>query len=217
MAMMLFGMAHTSVAQVTDIDGHVYKTVRIGAHEWMAENLSVSHYRNGDPIPQIQEKKEWSNATTGAWCYYENNPDNGKIYGQLYNWRVLTDKRGIAPAGWHVPSPAERGELVGFLGGEEIAAAKMKAGRLWGAPNTKATNESGFAALPGGCRDSDLTFKYIGQEGYFWIEPHLWERTATIEVTLPFLSLGDRCSLGRVLDFAFGMSIRCVKDHDDSF
>lgn len=91
-------------SSVKDIDGNIYNTMIIGYQEWMTENLNVSHYRNGDIIPQVQNQIEWDRLKTGAWCYYDNNPENGKRYGKLYNWYAVNDPRGLSPEGWHVPS-----------------------------------------------------------------------------------------------------------------
>jgi uncharacterized protein (TIGR02145 family) len=88
---------------VTDIDGNVYQTVTIGNQIWMAENLKVTHYRNGDEIPNVTVQEDWKNLTTGAYCNY----NNVAVYGRLYNWLAVNDNRNIAPAGWHVPSDAE--------------------------------------------------------------------------------------------------------------
>ena len=81
-AFILYLNLNNSISQVTDKDGNTYKTVTIGKQVWMAENLNVSQYRNGDAIPQVQDKEEWDNLTTGAWCYYENNSANGTTYGR---------------------------------------------------------------------------------------------------------------------------------------
>lgn len=89
---------------VTDIDGNSYNTVAIGGVEWMAENLNVSHYKNGDVIPQITDNTQWANATTGAWCYFNNSTANGTVYGKLYNFYAVTDSRGLVPDGWEIPS-----------------------------------------------------------------------------------------------------------------
>ncbi len=88
---------------VTDIDGNVYKTVKIGNQVWMAENLKVIHYRNGDEIPHHADDGDW-NSSTGAWCSYDNEKGNVEIYGRLYNWFAQNDSRGLAPEGWHVPT-----------------------------------------------------------------------------------------------------------------
>ncbi|RYY08664.1 MAG: hypothetical protein EOO04_39670, partial [Chitinophagaceae bacterium] len=79
---------------------------------WTVKNLDVTTYRNGDPIPQVTDPNAWATARTGAWCYYDNDPSNGAIYGKLYNWYAVNDARGLAPAGWHVPSDAEWNTLT---------------------------------------------------------------------------------------------------------
>ncbi|MCX6159142.1 MAG: fibrobacter succinogenes major paralogous domain-containing protein [Ignavibacteriae bacterium] len=157
-----------SISQATDIDGNVYKTVKIGNQEWMAENLNVGHYRNGDVIPQVQDDNEWENLRTGAWCYYENEKSNGKTYGKLYNWYAVNDPRGLAPEGWHIPSDVEWNIIIDYLGGGDVAGGKMKAKTKWESPNTGATNESGFTGLPGGLRGYDGIFYYIGKTADFW-------------------------------------------------
>jgi hypothetical protein len=83
------------------------ETVLIGNQEWTTKNLNVSKYRNGDIIPEVKDPKKWANLKTGAWCYYNNKPENGKIYGKLYNWYAVNDPRGLAPEGFHVPSKVE--------------------------------------------------------------------------------------------------------------
>src|SRR5712675_951158 len=119
-----------SEAQVIDRDGNSYKTVRIGTQEWMAENLNVSHFKNGDEIPEAKTNEEWKKASDEhkpAWCNYDNDLMNGKKYGKLYNWYAVNDPRGLTPNGWHVPSNSECFEhLIKFLGGEDVAGGKMK-------------------------------------------------------------------------------------------
>ena len=111
---------------MTDKDGNTYKTIKIGKQKWMAENLNVSSYRNGDPIPQVQDKDEWAKLTTGAWCYYENDVENGKIYGKLYNWYAVNEPRGLAPEGWHISNDDEWGILIDRLGGDDGAAIRRR-------------------------------------------------------------------------------------------
>jgi uncharacterized protein (TIGR02145 family) len=138
---------------LTDIDGNVYQTVRIGTQVWMKENLKVSKYRNGDAISTNLSNASWSTTTTGAYAVYNNDSANNTIYGKLYNWYSSVDTRGLCPIGWHVPTDAEWTTLENFLGGISVAGGKMKAfSSLWFPPNTGATNESGFSALPGGFR-----------------------------------------------------------------
>lgn len=126
--------------------------VQIGTQVWMTKNLNVSRYRNGDLIPEVQDPTEWSNLTTGAWCYLDNDPTNGAVYGKLYNWYAVNDPRGLAPNGWHIPSDNEWTTVTTFLGGANIAGEKMKATTGWGSSSVQATNSSGFSALPGSHR-----------------------------------------------------------------
>jgi uncharacterized protein (TIGR02145 family) len=150
--------------------GDDIETVKIGTQEWTKKNLNVSRYRNGDIIPEVKDHKKWVMLTSGAWCYYNNDPKNGAIYGKLYNWYAVNDPRGIAPEGFHIPSDDEWAILDNYLGGQTVAGGKMKATgtALWESPNTDATNSSGFRALPGGCRINDGTFFAIGKLGLLW-------------------------------------------------
>jgi uncharacterized protein (TIGR02145 family) len=136
----------------------------------MLKNLDVATYRNGDPIPQVTDPTQWANLTTGAWCYYNNDPANGPIYGKMYNWFAVNDPRGLAPIGWHVPINSEWTSLENYLGGYLTAGGKMKTTgtALWQAPNTGATNSSGFTALPGGIRDENGVFFNMGIGAYWW-------------------------------------------------
>lgn len=157
---------------VQDIDGNEYKTITIGTQTWMAENLRVTHYRNGDPIPNVTGAKDsslWGQQTQGAWCSYENTRDVDEIvtYGLLYNWYTCVDERGLCPDGWHVPTDEEWTILVTYLDNGDNAfdpngtgANGIVGGRLketgthhWAFPNRFADNSSGFTALPGGFRD----------------------------------------------------------------
>jgi len=148
----------------------VLPTIVIGTQQWMRENLDVLTYRNGDIIPQVTDAIAWAALTTGAWCYYNNDVANGAIYGKLYNWYAVNDSRGLAPAGWHIPTDAEWTTLSTLLGGESVAGDKMKTTGTtrWTTPNAGATNESGFAGLPGGGRYSAGTFSSVGSLGYWW-------------------------------------------------
>jgi uncharacterized protein (TIGR02145 family) len=143
---------------MTDQSGNTYKTVKIGNQTWMAENLRVTKYRNGDAIPVVNLSDDWNrDLMTGACCSYKNTMDKNNIatYGLMYNWFAVGDARNIAPVGWHVPTDADWTTLTTTLGGEELAGAKLKeAGTThWLSPNMGATNESGFTAIPLGDRD----------------------------------------------------------------
>ncbi len=111
---------------VVDIDGNKYITFKIGRQEWMAENLKVSRYNNGDPIKNITDYDEWNFTTSGAWAFYENNKNYNDYYGKLYNWYSIKDPRGLAPKGWHVPSKNEWEEFVKYLGGYQVAGTMIK-------------------------------------------------------------------------------------------
>lgn len=185
--------------------------VSIGSQIWMTKNLNVSRYRNGDIIPQVQDQTEWNNLTTGAWCYYNNNPANGPIYGKLYNWYAVNDPRGLAPLGYHIPSRADWETLVSFLGGYQVAGNKMKVvGTQYGfAPNTSASNESGFSGLPAGIRYSN-NFAGIGSIGR-WFLPEQYIFIPTSGYTRDIISPN-----GEVYEFWYpmnhGNSVRCIKD-----
>lgn len=150
-----------SFSQVQDKDGRIYKTVNIGTQTWMAENLEVSHFRNGDLIPEVKSEDEWTKAgrdNKPAWCYYENDPAYGKKYGKLYNWFAINDVRGFAPEGWHVPDDNEWAQLFNQLGGAEKAGTKMKSTVEW--VINKGTNSSGFSGRPGNSRNLIGKFLY---------------------------------------------------------
>jgi uncharacterized protein (TIGR02145 family) len=206
---------------ITDCDGNVYQTVLIGDQCWMMENLKVTHYRNGDPIPNVTSDTEWENLTTGAYCEYNNDPANVETYGRLYNWYAVDDSRNIAPEGWHVPTDAELKQLEMYLGMSQAEAddygwhgtdegGKLKeAGTThWNAPNTGATNESGFSALPGGYRDYGGFFGNMGYYAHFWssAEHHsgsAWDR---------YLGY-NRSRVYRYYNYnQSGFSVRCVRD-----
>jgi uncharacterized protein (TIGR02145 family) len=133
-------------------------------------NLDVTTYRNGDPIPEVTDPTQWANLTTGAWCYYDNDPANGAIYGKLYNWFAVNDPRGLAPVGYHVASNSEWTCLVSQWGGQPIAGGRLKETGTthWLSPNAGATNVSGFAALPTGVRFINGSYLGIGAFTYIW-------------------------------------------------
>jgi len=192
---------------VTDIDGNVYDTIQIGDQVWMAENLKVTHYRDGTAITHVIDHAEWGALTTEAYCIYNNNASNEvDTYGALYNWYAVADAHNIAPEGWHVPTDAEWQVLVDYLGGDEVAGGPMKeAGTThWLDPNTGATNESGFTALPGGHRgDNDM-----GGYAYFWSGNEDFSYNAWGRILNYDYSGVLKCATGKV----GGYSVRLLKD-----
>ena len=158
------------MSEILKIGDQKYKTVKIGNQIWMTENLKVTHYRNGKAIPNVTDADVWGNLETGAYCSYENNETIADTYGYLYNWYAVVDSRSIAPAGWHVPTDAEWETLTDFLGGENNAGYHLKETGTdhWESPNTGATNESSFSALPGGQLFHYGDFDCLGSYAYFW-------------------------------------------------
>lgn len=181
--------------------------VKISNQVWMAKNLDVVTYRNGDIIPHVTDEAAWGSLTTGAWCYYNNDSSNAK-YGRLYNWYAVNDPRGLAPEGWHIPTKEEWITLVDSLGGDGVAGGKLKATVLWNSPNTGATNSSGFTALPGGVRSSDGLYNALGDNGYWWTTKE-HDATTAVERSLAY-DLTD-CYM-YFLEKSWGMSVRCIKN-----
>ena len=185
-------------------------TVVIGTQQWMEKNLDVMTYRNGDIIPQVTDPTAWKALTTGAWCWYDNSAANGAIYGKLYNWYAVNDPRGLAPQGWHIPTDAEWSTLGTLLGGNAAAGGKMKSTGItrWNSPNTSATNESGFAGLPGGFRETTGSFELIGSENYWWSATEFDSYDAWWRGQHYFFSNLSRRNSNK----KYGYSVRCVRD-----
>ena len=156
-----------------DQEGQNFKTVKIGKQIWMAENLNVATFRNGDRIFEANNSKDWEKclySKKAAWCYYKYDSNNSSIYGKFYNWFAINDPRGLSPEGWHVPSDSEWGILITYLGGENVAGGKLKETGIihWQGTTTNATNKSGFTALPAGVVYVDGKFLGFGEEACFW-------------------------------------------------
>ncbi len=197
---------------VIDIDGNGYDTVTIGTQVWMAENLKVTHYLNGDPIPNVTDAATWASFGAGAFCNYNNDVNTVSVYGRLYNWHAVSDSRGLAPAGWHVASEAEWQTLIDYLGGAAVAGGRVKeiGTTHWSAPNLGATNESGFSALPSGLRYIGGTFYGIYTEAGFWSSTET--SSGSIDAWYHGLGYNDGALWGANHDKQIGFSIRCVKD-----
>jgi uncharacterized protein (TIGR02145 family) len=193
---------------MSDNDGNTYKTIVIGTQTWMAENLKTTKYRNGDPIPTNLSNSAWQAATTGAYAIYNNNAANNTTYGKLYNWYAVADSRNLCPVGWHVPSDAEWTTLENFLGGAVVAGGKLKSTSIWVAPNTSATNESGFSCLPGGLREFNGNFYRIGSDGYWWSSDASGTTTAFYRI----LYYTDGYFYRDGTNKRMGYSVRCLKD-----
>jgi uncharacterized protein (TIGR02145 family) len=194
-----------------------YKTVKIGTQVWMAENLYVDKFRNGDLISNIQSDEEWEIAVEErkpAWCFYNNDPANGKIYGKLYNWFAVNDPRGLTPNGWHVPDDAEWTTLTSFLGGEDVAGGRLKEIGLthWKNPNAGATNKSGYTALPGGYRSNYGTYYEIEYKGYWWSSMEFATTSTTTYAWYRYISCDDTNVDRSYYNLPYGFSVRCIRD-----
>jgi uncharacterized protein (TIGR02145 family) len=144
-------------------------TVNINGQIWQSTNLDVATFRNGDPIPQVDNPSDWNALTTPAWCYYNNDPANNAVYGKLYNIWAVKDARGLAPDGWHIPNQGELTILQNYLDGANNAGGKLKEQGFghWVAPNTVNNSPSFFNGLPGGSRKNGV-FNDLGLKGNFW-------------------------------------------------
>ena len=211
---------------VVDVDGKEYKTIIIGNQEWMAEDLEVKHYNNGDPIDFIkcdrnfdkQKSENWNSTKEGAYTIaYKPSRDcfvkNGRNSLINYNWYAVNDDRGLAPKGWHIPSKQEWEILINYLGGINNAGIMMKSISGWDEEYaSNGNNISGFNALPTGMRTE--TGFHMGYSQYAWY----WTSDLYKEYSANYLCLGwldDNNESGIVIGAHFkqeGMSIRCVKD-----
>lgn len=206
---------------VVDIDGNSYNTIKINGVEWMKKNLNVTKYKNGDLIPEVTDPAIWNTITTGAWCYYENDTANGPVYGKLYNWYAVNDPRGLAPAGWHIPTDVEWTSLTTFLGGENGAGQKLKevGTTNWAtSEDVYGTDQAGFSALPSGHGYLNYTyvpastptlaelFKDKTKVAYWWSATAngtvVWSRNVTFNSNSVTRSAVTKRS---------GLAVRCVK------
>ena len=184
--------------------------ITIGTQTWQCKNLDIATYRNGDIIPQVTDPALWENLTTGAWCYYDNDPANEATYGKLYNWYAVNDPRGLAPIGYHVPSDTEWTTLETFLGGNPGAGGKLKeiGTSHWIAPNTGATDQYGFTALPGGIRPELGDYGALTMGGYWWTAT---QRT-TSNAWMRGMSFNNSNLYRDDFNKAIGYSVRLMKD-----
>lgn len=198
--------------KITDADGNIYTSVTIGTQTWMVENLKTTKYNDGTAIPNVTDNTEWGALLTGAYCWYQNDISNKNPYGALYNaFAGATGK--LCPSGWHVPSEAEWNTLTTYLGGQLVAGGKLKeAGTAhWITPNTGATNESGFTALPGGARQFyNGTYNDIGVIGIYWSATETSLQNNHF-IAIPMSNENTTANPGQHV-MSTGSSVRCIKD-----
>jgi uncharacterized protein (TIGR02145 family) len=221
------------ITGMRDIDNNLYRCVKIGSQVWMAENLKVSKYRNGDVIPNVTAVVEWNSLTTGAYCYYDHNPDNNAVYGKLYNWFVVDDSRNVAPTGWHIPTDEEWIALKEYLtnngygyggAGNEIAKsmASTSGWETYTTPGTagndqSSNNSSGFSGFPGGCQQGP-DFNGFGYGAMWWSssEPTIYYVDSIYGLqgaaTYWFLYYSRGFMDFHINNIRNGYGIRCVRD-----
>jgi uncharacterized protein (TIGR02145 family) len=191
---------------IYDSEGNKYRTIQIGTQTWMAENLKSTKFNDGTDIPFILDVTAWSALTTPGYCWY-NSDSLG--YGALYNWYTVNTGK-VCPEGWHVPSDEEWTTLTDFLGGKSVAGAKLRETGTshWLDPNTGATNETGFTALPTGYRSYAGGFNNITKYGYWWTSTEWASSSAWYrDVYYGYISV-DRSNSNK----RSGANIRCLKD-----
>lgn len=185
------------------------KSVKIGKQIWMAENLSLTTFRNGDNIAEIPDAKKWEISGSDkipAFSYYANDLKNKRKYGLLYNYFALTDSRGLCPSGWRVPNNLDWNELEKFLG-KDSAASKLKSSTGW-ANKGGGTNESGFNALPGGFRRQKGDFFLEPRVGYWWSIAEDQKGSVTSILLFDYDAKIFRIQYPKEL----GQSVRCIKE-----
>jgi uncharacterized protein (TIGR02145 family) len=204
------GISLNNNPPIKDIDGNVYNTVQIGNQVWMKQNLKTSRYNDGMDIPNYLSNQNWSGQNTGAWSYYNNDENYNSLYGKLYNWYAVETGK-LCPTGWHVPTDNEWTILTDYLGGESVASPKLREVGTdhWTSPNTGATDEVGFTALPGGYRQDSGGFQLTRNDGYWWsstLNPdnnNYWFRWL----------IYNGASVARYFtNKRFGFSVRCLRD-----
>ncbi len=197
--------------RLADKDGNVYATVQIGNKLWMAENLRTTRYDDGSSIIYPgTDVTMWYSSSTGAYAWYDNDTTNRNIYGGLYNWHAVNNSSGICPSGWCVPTDEDWTTLIDYLGGENVAGSKLKqtGNTIWNQPNTDATNESGFGAIPGGLRDEMGVYGHLKWSGFYWSSTQYnlgngWGRS---------LSTHNGSVVKLFSNKGIGYSVRCVKE-----
>jgi uncharacterized protein (TIGR02145 family) len=207
-----YGLQGQTELHIKDADGNIYKTVKIGKQIWMAENLKTTKYNDGTRIPLISNGTVWANFETIGYCWYEN--DSAKYinpYGALYNWRAINTGK-LCPANWHVPTYLDLLTLTNYLGDTVTGGDKLKESGTahWLGPNNKATNLTGFTALPGGARNFIGSFAGIREQGYWWSSTEVSEGFAWSLILYYTESLVLKSNL--LVYKTMGQSVRCLKD-----
>jgi len=204
-------LADSGFYNLKDIDGNIYQSIRIGDQIWMAENLRVTRYNNGDTIKDGSNAGNIEFITEPKYYFnYLNSEDSILVNGRLYTYFVIDDVRQVCPFGWHVPSYEEWQTLINVLEGSSIAGGKLKETGLahWYDPNTGATNETGFTAMPSGYRSYAGGFAQLGLNTYFWTSTSQ-DNSYALGQRLAYDSSEIGLHETQKVD---GISIRCIKN-----
>mgnify|MGYP001192070860 CR=1 FL=1 len=215
------GTSKINTSTTTDVDGNTYKTVKIGTQEWMSENLRITKYSDGTPIPNVTDNNQWTNLTTGAWCHYNNNSQHEATYGKLYNWYAVNTNK-LCPKGWHVPTDAELTILTDYLSAnghrrKTLDALKSKSDWNYKSDGTSGngTDDYGWFGLPGGYRYINGNFDYIGYGGYWWSSSEHDADDAWFPDDAWYRGLDDYDdyeTIPRSTSKIYGFSVRCLRD-----
>lgn len=207
------GQPCPGIPTVTDINGSVYNTVKIGTQCWMRENFRARHLNNSTPIPEVIANSAWSNTTTAARCWYNHDSASYGGLGIIYNgWAIAGGN--LCPSGWHVASLGDWDTLVNYLGVPANAATKLKDTILWNSsalPGIISTNESGFSALPGGSRGGGGIFGGIYNNSQWWTSTIFTTGQHAAEVYMDRDSNSVSSYFGE--HFSWGNYVRCVKNN----
>lgn len=207
----------------TDGDGNNYPVVQIGSAKgiidnpdqstdkgvqtWMAANLQTKKYTGGPSIPLVTDPTEWASLTTHGYCTGAGMP----FAGFYYNWYVVIHGN-LCPAGWHIPSDEEWTVLMTNMGGEGVAGGKLKSRgymeALWEAPNTGATNESGFTAYGASRRRDDGVYVPLGDMAIWWSTMEKDDSNVWCRFVLYKSAAAYRDSFNK----RYGMTVRCLHD-----
>jgi uncharacterized protein (TIGR02145 family) len=195
---------------VKDKEGNFYHFVKIGTQIWMVENLKTTLFNDSSAIDYVEDSTPWNSRITAGYCWYDNDETTYKnTFGALYNWYAV-GSGNLCPTGWHVPSDSEWSTLSNYLGGVTLSGGKLKeTGVLhWKIPNAGATNETGFAALPGGYRTNTGLFENIGNYG------HWWSSTPGISNVsfYRYLYYGNSSITSSFVNQKYGLSVKCLKN-----
>jgi len=195
---------------------HTLSAVSVGDQVWSATNLDVITFRNGDTIPEVRSNEAWEKAGKEgrpAWCYYQNDTKQAKLYGRMYNWYAVSDSRGLCPEGWHVPTNEEWIALETHLG-VPVAGLKLKCDKGW-KDNGNGDNSSSLCILPGGYRSRDGIFTGAGEFIYLSgaTEDKLQDsKDAKMFIWGRGVQFENKDVMRCGLDKEYGLYVRCIKD-----